>query len=196
MNCNPTEAGTVERVSLYALGALDYHEARAFEEHLKLGCEICEAELQPFRSVVSLLGSAASEVEPPAGAREKLLSLLSETTVTPSLLPDGSPFLALRANEGEWYEIAAGIQIKRLFVDERSGAVTSLYKFAPGVRVPRHYHSGVEQCLVLEGDFQVNNEKFGPGDFSCAMPGSVHDSVYTQGGALVLIMAHEGYQMS
>lgn len=107
-----------------------------------------------------------------------------------------NPFLTLRANEGEWYEASAGILVKRLFLDKKSGAVTSLFKFAPGVRVPRHHHSGVEQCLVLEGDFQVNNEKFGPGDFSCAMPGSVHESIYSEGGALVLIVAHEAYQMS
>ena len=196
MNCNATEAETIEHASLYALGALNQNEARAFEEHLKIGCEACESELQPFRSVVSLLGSAATEVEPPAGAREKLMTLLAETATKSASTLDVNSFLTLRANEGEWCEASAGILVKRLFLDKKSGAVTSLFKFAPGVRVPRHHHSGVEQCLVLEGDFQVNNEKFGPGDFSCAMPGSVHESIYSEGGALVLIVAHEAYQMS
>ena len=104
--------------------------------------------------------------------------------------------LFVRAGEGEWHAAAEGMFVKRLFKDKKAGTVTTLVKLLPGTRVPRHHHHGVEQCLVIEGDFHIGGEVFGPGDFQCAMPGSIHDSIYTDGGALVLIVAPAGYQMS
>jgi anti-sigma-K factor RskA len=55
-----------ETAALYALGALSQQEARAFDLHLKEGCEICSAELTEFEEVASYLGTAAQSVSPPA----------------------------------------------------------------------------------------------------------------------------------
>jgi anti-sigma factor ChrR (cupin superfamily) len=74
--------------------------------------------------------------------------------------------------------------------------VTSLYKLLPGAHVPMHTHAGVEQCLVIEGDFHVNDEVLGPGDFTCAMTGSIHETVFTRGGTTLLIVAQQGYEMA
>jgi anti-sigma factor ChrR (cupin superfamily) len=178
-----------EQASLYVLGALNQTEARAFEEHLETGCEACEAELRPLQSVVTALGMAASGIEPPASAREELLSRIAEASLTPAPEPELNPFFTLRANEGEWRELSTGVQIKQLFVDDKKGTVTSLFKFAPGAHAPFHKHGGVEQCLILEGDFRFNDDIYGPGDFTCAMPGSIHDDAYSERGALLLIVA-------
>src|SRR5919198_2681195 len=66
------------QAALYALGALDAEEARAFESHLAEGCAACEAELREFQGVVADLAFAAPAAEPPAGARSRLLALVSE----------------------------------------------------------------------------------------------------------------------
>lgn len=196
------EDALCERAALYALGALNQHEARAFEEHISEGCEICEAELRPFESVAAILGFAAPEAEPPPGAREKLLAHLSEDAPKPAPreeLPrqvDLSQFLTVRADEGDWKEASEGIFIKRLFVDETSRTVTSLYKLMPGAYVPTHRHLGVEECYIIEGDFHTNEGVLGPGDFTIAMKDSVHPTLYSQNGALLLIVAHEGYEVS
>ncbi len=63
-----------ETAALYALGSLSQHEARGFENHLKEGCAICEAELAQFVNVVGMLGLVASEAEPPVYLRELLLA--------------------------------------------------------------------------------------------------------------------------
>ncbi len=189
------EEENVTQATLYALGALSQHEARAFEEHLAGGCEACAAEVGPFQTVVSTLGLAAPEVEPPAGVRERLLSQLPKATRDEAPKVDPS-FLTVRADEGEWRAVTDGLSIKRLFVDKKAGTVTSLFKFKPGARAPRHMHEGVEQCLVLEGDFGLNNQKYGPGDFTCAMEGSVHEPAFTETGALLLIVAGAGYTSS
>ncbi len=63
---------TQETAALYALGSLSQHEARGFENHLKEGCAVCEAELAQFENVVGTLGLTASEAEPPGYLRELL----------------------------------------------------------------------------------------------------------------------------
>lgn len=189
----------MERASLYALGALSQWEARAFEEHLSEGCDLCATELQSFEETTQALALAAPEAEPHARSREKLLSLvaaeahsdstaLRDDALTPSLL-------TLRADEGEWYAVGKGIMVKHLFTDPQTGTVTTLVKMKPGTRIPLHRHSGIEQCYVLEGDFHADNQKLGAGDFHIAQAGSIHEPVYTVEGALVLIIAPQGYEV-
>lgn len=188
-------AEVVGQASLYALGALLADEARDFEAHLESGCAECVAEVKPAQLVVWALGLAALPLDPPASVREKLLAQLTRTpTSAQSFAPDS--FVTVRAHEGEWRQIFEGVSVKQLFADKDRGTVTSLYKVGPGARIPTHSHVGLEQCLVLEGDFNLNDEVYGPGDFTCAMAGSVHDVSYSQGGALLLIVAAAGYHMS
>ncbi|HEY0380306.1 MAG TPA: cupin domain-containing protein [Pyrinomonadaceae bacterium] len=183
-----------ERASLYALGTLSQHEARAFEEHLAEGCEACEDELRSFEEVAEALAFAPPAAEPPAGARAKLVEQLAQ---------DGSArksaaifdamgdreFLIVRDDEGSWQEVFEGIFIKPLFVDRGRGTMTSLYKFLPGAEIPSHPHDGIEECYVLAGDFEAaNGEVLGPGDYTCAPAGSVHQTARTKNGALVLII--------
>lgn len=189
-----------ERASLYALGALDQHEARAFEEHLAEGCDACEDELRSFEEVAVALAFAAPAAPPPAGAREKLAQRLAQngSARRPARTPAAAvaqQFLTVRGDEGAWEEMFEGIFVKRLFVDRGRGSVTSLYRFQPGARIPPHPHGGVEECYVLEGDLEANGEVLGPGDYTCAPAGSFHPSVRTEGGAMVLIIEQASREM-
>lgn len=188
-----------ERASLYALGALSLAEARAFEEHLGEGCELCASELRSFKEVALQLALSAPEAEPPAGVRERLLSLVSEEETEPNPSADAiapsAPLITLRSDEGEWFKVAEGIKIKQLFFDKQSGMVTTLVKMKPGTHIPEHHHRGIEQCYVIEGDFHAANQSLGAGDFHCAPEGSTHEPVYTIGGALLLIIAPQDYYM-
>lgn len=190
-----------ERASLYALGALSQHEARAFEEHLAEGCEACEDELRSFEEVAGALAFAAPAVAPPAGARAKLAERLAEDGAARKsakifeALGDRE-FLIVREDDGSWQEVFEGIFIKPLFVDRGRGTMTSLYKFLPGAEIPSHPHSGVEECYVLAGDFEAGNgEVLGPGDYTCAPAGSVHQTTRTKNGALVLIIQQASREM-
>lgn len=182
-----------EQASLYALGALLEDEAREFEAHLLTGCAECVAEVTPARFVVSALGLAALPIAPPAAAREKLLARLPVGKSMPAALDS---FVTIRADEGEWRQIFEGVSVKRLFADKERGTVTSLYKVGAGAHIPPHNHAGLEQCLIIEGDFTLNDEEYGPGDFTCALTGSSHEVSYSNRGALLLIVAAAGYQMS
>jgi anti-sigma-K factor RskA len=61
-----------ERAALYALGALNQLEARAFDRHLQDGCEVCDAQTREFEQVIDLLGESALQVTPPDYLRDVL----------------------------------------------------------------------------------------------------------------------------
>jgi anti-sigma factor ChrR (cupin superfamily) len=185
---------TAGRAALYALGALEGEEAREFEEHVAAGCAACAAELREFEAVAGDLGLAAPGAEPPTGVRARLLSLVSEgggesgAGIAPG-------FLVLRAGEGQWRPTDdAGVTFKLLFADRERGTITTLVRMEPGSRIRSHRHLGVEQCLVLEGDVRSGSVAMTAGDFNCSMPGSVHDELASDNGALLLIVSPEHYE--
>lgn len=184
-----------EQLALYALGALSQIEARMVERHLSDGCEVCESELKPFEWVVEALGFASPAVSPPAAARQKLVARLAEESQPTTAMKDAlQQFYSLRASEGEWRETGAGVFEKQLFVDEKKRTVTSLIKMLPGTECPSHRHLGIEECLVLEGDFRVNGEVFGAGDYRCAMADSIDQLPFSATGNLLLIVSQGGYE--
>src|SRR5947209_13649994 len=224
MRHTTTDEETSARAALHALGALDEREARDFEEHVAAGCEVCAAELREFRGVAADLALAATPARPPARVRSRLLALASEegrdgrgqaeeiwqpARTGAGVVREGenegafdaqranapSGFLIVRAGEGEWRQTEdRGVSYKLLFVDRERATVTTLLRMEPGACIPRHRHLGVEQCLVLEGDVRSGPHRMTAGDFNCSLPGSIHDELTTDGGALLLLVSPERYE--
>lgn len=183
----------LEQAALYALGALTPPEAQKFESHLAEHCETCQTESEALAAVVAQLGLAAPEAAAPVEAREELLARIAaeprhktKQTTSSEVLP---AFLTIRACEGEWQEVAPGAFFKQLFVNNVRQTITWLVKMEPGSHLPKHRHLGVEESIILTGDCWANGEEFGPGDYRCALPGSVDESVYTVGGTTLLLVA-------
>lgn len=181
-----------EDLALYALGALSQSEAHGIEQHLAEGCEVCQAELKPFASVVDNLALVAQSVTPSSELKHKLASRVAEDISSP--MKQAMKFYSLKANEGTWRETADGVMEKDLFVDPIKGTVTTLIRMKPGTTCPSHRHVGVEECLVLEGDFRVNDEVFAAGDYRSAPPNSIDRFPSTINGNLLLIVSHGGYE--
>ena len=106
-----------------------------------------------------------------------------------------SSLLTIRKDEGEWQQVHEGIFAKTLFENVKNGTTTYVVKFTPGAKTPLHRHPGMEECMVMEGDFQVDGKDLRAGDYHCAMPGSLHDRPYTIGGAMILIVADGHYEV-
>jgi len=176
----------------YALGALTQHETRAFEEHLAEGCEICGDEVESFELTASALDFAASEAEPPENLLAELLTRLNGVE---RLAPRSQDFISIRASEGQWHEVQAGIMVKQLYVDHASGIATSLVRMLPGASLPPHEHTRPEQVYVLEGDCHIRGQRLGPGDYHRAETGSIHESTYTVDGTMFLLVAPERYEV-
>ena len=185
------------QAALYAFGVLPADEARAFQQHLNDGCEVCQHEVHSFQLVAEKLALAAPPVAPPAELYDRLFAELKGQSSPAPLLTlsqqELGKSLTIRASEGEWIEKWEGVFIKRLFKDEAKGTVTTLYKLQPGASIPKHRHIGAEECLVLEGDYHINGEVLGAGDYHCALPDSVDESLYTIGGTMFLIVSPSRY---
>lgn len=181
-----------ERASLYALSALDEAEAQLFAAHLAEGCDVCEAEVQSFDSVIFALGELSEQIEPSAAVRDRLLSSLKEQPAKTPTRDAGKTvrsILKIRTGEGDWQPFGKGLSRKVLFQDRERGTTTSLIKLEPGARIPSHQHDGIEECVVIEGDIHSDTESFSSGDYLCAPAGSIHEQLFTNHGALLFIVA-------
>jgi anti-sigma factor ChrR (cupin superfamily) len=183
-----------EHASLYVLGALDEEETRRFEAHLAEGCEACADEVSSFNPVIASLGDCHLEASPSPLVRERLAAFLNEEARTarrPAPSPAATPtqMLKVRADEGEWDQIAKGVFRKFLFEDRRRGTTTSLIKVQAGAQIPSHPHDGIEECVVLEGDIYTETDTFTAGDYLCAPAGSTHEQLFSMNGAILFIVA-------
>jgi anti-sigma factor ChrR (cupin superfamily) len=194
----------IERAALYALGALTQIEAQSFEEHLDEGCEVCRRELDEYQFTVKAMAVATPDENPSLTVRNRLLASVGATSVSPeadiraaneAAPPMVSPLLSIYAGDNSWEEVANGMFVKPLHVDDASGLMTSLVRMMPGVALPPHKHIGVEQFLILEGDCIVDGEQLGPGDYHRAIDGSVHESTYTVNGTTFLLVAPKEYRV-
>lgn len=90
--------------------------------------------------------------------------------------------------DGAWREqrfvpFREGVEICRILAGTPEVA---LLRYAPGARVPRHRHEGLETILVLSGAQSDERGTYGEGSLVLNPAGSVH-SVWSQPGCVVLI---------
>jgi len=77
-----------------------------------------------------------------------------------------------------------GVERKLLYQDA-SGRLTALVRMAPGARLPRHRHVGLEQSFVLEGTLVDDDGACPAGHYVWRRPGSVH-TAWAPEGCVVL----------
>ena len=120
MNNSEAHTELIEIAALYALGALSQDEARSFEDHLREGCDICTTEIQAYGDVVAALSFGVKEESPSPEVKERLQSRLNDKDSAGGQdranIPISPRFLSVRADEGGWQEVEAGIHVKQLFV--------------------------------------------------------------------------------
>lgn len=166
-----------ERATLYALNALDAEERRTFEVHLAEGCARCAADVESHSAVAGDLALAPRPVAPPARVRARVMAAVAAEDKR------DRRYQFDRQNDGSWVEITRGVLQKQLGPE-----AGFLLRMAPGTQIPRHRHAIVEHCYVLGGEVLVANETLHVGDYHRAEFGSVHDSVRTKTGCLLLIV--------
>lgn len=191
-------------VALYAFGVLAPEETKEVEAHL-LECPECLKEFHSSELVVGTISYTFNPIPPPSNIKEKIFASieLSQPTSLIAEKPIEKPiekktlnpalFFTLRANEGEWQEISKGVFSKTLFSNLESGTITSVIKMLPGAHADLHYHTSIEECYVIDGDFNVGDSpetavNLGAGDYHCAQPGSTHAVAYTNHGTQLLVI--------
>lgn len=135
------------------------------------------------QSLRNAFASAIRPAELSAEQRERLRRrILERAREQPS---EGTR--TLRGSEGEWIEIRPFVEVRELCRDDASGMHTSLVRIRPGGVIPAHRHEREEECIVLEGEFQIGAHKLSAGDVHIAAAGSWHQQVSSRNGVLVLL---------
>lgn len=82
---------------------------------------------------------------------------------------------------------SAGVQRKMLERDgDEVARATSIVRYAPGSRFPRHVHELGEELFVMEGDFCDESGRFGAGSYIRNPPGSAH-APWSDGGCVLFV---------
>jgi anti-sigma-K factor RskA len=76
-----------EKSEIYATGALDGEELKAFEAHLSAGCSICEAYLRETRETLMVLHRTLAPMTPSPSIKPRLLDEIASEKVAPLVRP-------------------------------------------------------------------------------------------------------------
>jgi anti-sigma factor ChrR (cupin superfamily) len=96
-----------------------------------------------------------------------------------------SRHLTVRPGDGHWRPFGPGLQIKLL---HDAGEIWSyLLKLAPGARLPSHRHPVDEECVVLEGDVWVGDQRVAAGGFHLGRQDVLHAPITTVDGATLFL---------
>lgn len=83
---------------------------------------------------------------------------------------------------------APGVERRMLFrIGAEQARATSIVRYAPGSRFPRHGHPGGEEFLVLDGVFQDETGDFPAGTYVRNPPGTAHAPA-SEHGCVILVM--------
>ena len=179
-----------DQAPLHALNALDGQEQIEFERLLEDeggDAQTARAEVAEFRQTAARLAALAPPVPPPADLKATLMARIQTESQQPASA--GAEFTFIRASEGTWLEVTAGMKMKVLYNDPSTRRTTALVRFAPGYRHAPHRHAAVEELFVLEGDCRVApGQILQAGDYFRAEAGSAHGMTFTSAGTTFLAL--------
>ncbi len=118
-------------------------------------------------------------VTPPPGLRARVLERAHDR-------PGIVDFKTLRDAEG-WRVMAPGVEYKLLAYDTTADSKSFLLRARPGIALPAHAHHGDEECVVLEGEFSMDDLTLRAGDFHFAPRGTHHPDAISTSGVLVYL---------
>jgi anti-sigma factor ChrR (cupin superfamily) len=151
-----------------------------------------ENDIEFDESTLVAIAESLEPVAPGPHVKARLMANLGDapSTSAKATADKGIPrgFALSTASEGWFTHPLPGIRMKVLAVSRSRGVATLLIDAAPGARFPEHHHNGDEECYVISGDVNTLGRRLGPGDFLHADEGTDHGELFTETGALVLLV--------
>lgn len=155
----------------------DYHLARAGSRHGKISSET--GALLYLRGI-------------PVGHSGEI----ARDLLTAFLPGNGRELITIRANEGEWSDLAPGVSSKPLYDDGYTCSsivrIAADTNWAPSQRTLAH----AEECLLLEGDAFFGDTLLLTGDWQLAPIGTEARSISTDKGVLVFMRSARNHRQS
>lgn len=117
-------------------------------------------------------------VAPPPAVWDRIEAAISRESAQPlTLSPATLP----------WRPLAPNLDIKILLEDVEGGVRMALYRAAPGAVVDRHRNEVDEECMVLEGEIEINGTVLKTGDVQIITANTMHGPITSRNGAIVYI---------
>lgn len=177
-----------ETLAAYAAGVLD--EARRLIVAMHLArCRDCGRQVAHFDVVGGALLESAPPVPLMPDALERALRRIEQE---PSQAQPAASDPLDRYVLGPWRWVGPGVRRRTVSVPETDGMRVFMLKAAPGTRLPHHRHSGDEWTCVLEGAFEHQFGRYGPGDFDEADESVEHKPVVCEGVPCICIVSLQG----
>ena len=162
--------------ALAPLGILDDDEAAELARLAAAGGEEAADVLRSYEDAVVQLAGSLDPVTPPAEVRRRVLSAV--------VLPG----IVVRSDEGTWFDLAAGVRLKKLASDRTRNTVTVLVSMEPGSVLPAHDHRHPEESFVVRGSCHIGELYLRQGDFHRADAQSHHADVASDEGCELLVV--------
>lgn len=163
----------------YALGIAGASEIEAAETLLDTDKDFA-ALVVKFQGDFDSLHDDIPPVAPPAGIWDRIEAAIDadEGKRQPRILsPQNIP----------WQEIAPSLEQKILFSDAQTGVRMILYRAGPGAVVTRHRNTLDEECLVLEGEIEIDGQPLKAGEIQIIPAGAMHGPISARNGAIIYI---------
>ena len=90
-----------------------------------------------------------------------------------------------------WPEIAPGVTGMVLHYDHLVGSMVYIARLEPGARCPTADQGSPEDCLLVSGDFSLDDATLRAGDNHHAPKSTIHSGGRTEAGAVMLIRARD-----
>jgi quercetin dioxygenase-like cupin family protein len=100
-----------------------------------------------------------------------------------------APVSTHRAGAGGWIRRGPHIQIKLVRRDPLDGLCSFLLRLAPDGCIEPHAHRRTEECVIIEGEVEVDGVRLGAGDYQALAAGTRHSRIYSRHGALLFLRA-------
>jgi putative transcriptional regulator len=191
---HPTDA----TLAAFASGTLDEARGLVVATHLSL-CAQCRNGVRAFEHIGGAWLDALDPAPMSEGALERTTARLGQLkTASPTVraasarASAGLPAPLSPYALGPWRRIGWGVQWRPVDVPSDEGVRVFMLKAAPGIRLPRHRHTGTEWTCVFEGAFRHELGRYGPGDFDEADETVEHNPRVEDGPACVCLVALQG----
>jgi ChrR Cupin-like domain len=166
-----------ELITLAALEAVDNEAMLLADTYTSTSVEL-EQELAEMRQAVGAIpyGDTLLPISP--NLKDCLFDRIATEAEQESKpnVQDILPFQAIRFSEMEWQpHPVPGVTIAVLHTDPVTRSLSALVRCQPGVHYPVHRHAGIEEILMLEGNFVCEGKTYGVGDYLRSSSGSAHD---------------------
>lgn len=177
-----------ETLAAFASGTLDEARGLVVSMHLSL-CAACGRKVGGYEAIGGELLEQATPVSLQPGALRNVLRLIDKNSAAPDKMPE-EPLG--RYQLGPWRWVGPGVRQRSVSVPEVSNIKVFMLKAAPGTKLPYHKHTGYEWTCVLEGAFEHQFGRYGPGDFDEADETMEHKPTVCDGDPCICIVALQG----